>query len=129
MKERRRRSSAGLCFVLSRIESIHHLDRRRLVRENGGRGLERLQQIGELNRQDGFRFRQRDEVDPRFDDDAQRALRPHHQLRHVEWLAGPDEGVEIVAADAAQNLGVSPLDFSRRRGRDPPDLPVTGGLE
>ena len=65
-------------------EPVHHLDGRRPVREDHRRGLERLEQIGELDRQHRLRLRQRDQVDLRFEHDAERALGSDHQLRQVE---------------------------------------------
>ena len=65
-------------------EPVHHLDGRRPVAQDHRRRLQRLEQIGELNRQDGLGLRQRDEVDLRLEHHAERALRSDHQLRQVE---------------------------------------------
>ena len=84
MNVRRRRSSAGALLRVVEDEAVHHLDRRRPVREDRRRRLERLQQIGELDRQHGLGLRQRHQRDLRFEDDAQRAFGADHQLGQIE---------------------------------------------
>ena len=49
-----------------------------------GVGLERLQQLRELNRDHGLGLRQRHQLDLRLDARRQASLRAHHQLREIE---------------------------------------------
>ena len=49
-------------------------------REDRRRRLERLEQIGELDRQHGLELRQRHQRDLRLDDDAERAFGADDQL-------------------------------------------------
>ena len=46
-------------------EPVHHLDRRRPVAQDDRRRRQRLEQVGELNRQHRLRLRQRHQVDLR----------------------------------------------------------------
>ena len=86
--------------------AVHHLDRRRLVRQDGRRGRQGVEQVGELDDEHGLRPRQLDQAQLRLDDDAERPLRADEQVGQVE-AAGParrPEGVEVVAAHAAEDL-------------------------
>ena len=110
-------------------ESIHHLDRRRLVRENRGRRLERLEQIRELNGQHRLRLRQRHECDLRFQDNRERPLGSDHQLRHVERPIVADELVQVVTAHPAEHLRIAALDLIGTRTRRAAHLAVAHRLE
>ena len=97
--------------------------------QNQRRGLERLEQIGELDRQHRLGGRQRDEVDLRLEHDAERAFRSDHQLRQIERPVGADELVEVVAADTAQHFRKPAIDFTGVLLRETPDDPIALGFE
>ena len=85
------------------------------------RGLQRLEQLGELNRQHRLGVRQRDQVDLRLEHDAERAFRSDHQLRQIERPVGADELVEVVAANTAQHFGKPAIDLTGVLPREAPD--------
>ena len=102
--------------------------------QDGRRLPERVQQVVVLDRQHRLGRRQRHKVEARLDDQAQGAFRTDDQLREVERriLRGrgrPDEGVEVVAADAPQDLRIAPVDLRRVPPRQPADGPVARPLQ
>ena len=125
----RMRSSGGTLLRVIEDEAVHHLDGRRMVLQDGRRGLERLEQIRELHGENRFRLRQRHEPHARLEDHAERALRAHHDARHVERLLVADERVEVVAADSPDDLRVAPLDLVREPRRRRADLAIARRLE
>ena len=80
--------------------------------EDDRRRLERLKQVVELNRHDGFGVRKRHQIELGAEDYPERAFRPDHQLGHVERLSGPNELFEAVSADPSNDLGEPAFDFS-----------------
>jgi hypothetical protein len=110
-------------------EPIHHLDRRRPVRENRWCRRKTLEQIVELHGHHRLELRQRHEGDRGLDDDAERALRPDHQARHVEWRVLVDERIEVVAANASKHLGEAPLDLLGALPGRPPHLAIAHAFE
>ena len=115
-------------------EPIHHFDRRRPMGEDRRRRLERLEQVGELNRHDGLESRQRHQRDPGFDDDGEGAFGADRQLRHVERRgavcgAARDQRVQVVAADPPQHFRIPDLDLLHMLTHGAPDLAITGTLQ
>ena len=102
--------------------------------EDRRRRLERLEQIGELNRHDGLELRQRHQRDLGFDDDAERAFGADHQLRHVERRgavrgAAGHQRIQVVAADPAQHFRIPALDLLHVLADSAPDLAITGAFQ
>jgi hypothetical protein len=93
------------------------------------RGAERVEELGELNRQHRLGRRQRHQVDLGRQHDAQRALRAHEQLGQVERPVAAGELVEVVAHDAPQHFGVAALHFIGVRPGQVAYGPVAARLE
>ena len=118
--------------ILARVvedEPVHHLDGRRLVLQDDRRRGERIEQLVELDREHRLLLRQRDEVDLRRRDHRERPFGADDDLREVERLRLVDELVEVVAADAADDLRIAPLDFLRALERDAAHLAIARRLE
>ena len=79
----------GVLLRVVEDELVHHLDGRRPVAQDERGGLERLQQVRELDGHDRLRLRQRHQLDGGFEHDAQRAFGADHQPRQVERLIEP----------------------------------------
>ena len=79
--------------------------------QDHGRGGQRFQQVCERDHHHGFGFRQRHQAQLGFEDDAQRAFGADHDLGEIHGLDGVREFVQVVAADAAQDLGIAAVDF------------------
>ena len=101
----------GVAAGVAEDEVVHHLDRRRAVGQHVGRGAERVEQLVELQRDQRLDRRQWHQADRRLGDEAQRALRPDHQAGEIDGRGRIDEGVEVVAADAAQHLREAAVDL------------------
>jgi hypothetical protein len=110
-------------------ELVHDFDGGRPVAQDERRGGERLEQRRELDRHHRFRLRQRHQPDRRFEDDAERALRPDHQPRQIERPIGHGKLVQVVAADAAQQLRIAALDLAAAVRRQPSYDPAAARLE
>ena len=84
--------------------------------KNRRRRTKRIEQLSELDGKNRFGPRERHQVKPRLDNQAECSLRPHDDLREVEWhtVFRVGEGIEVVPANAAENLGVSTIDLGRR---------------
>ncbi len=102
--------------VLFRVvedETVHHLDGRRMMREDRRRRGEGPEQIGELDGHHRLGARQRDQCDTCLEDHGECALGSDDHARHVEAVSRTvgwrDEGVEVVSADASK-------DFRERAG-------------
>ena len=89
--------------------------------QNQRRRLECLEQMGKLNRQHRFGGRQRNEIDFRFEHDAERAFRSDHQLREVERPICLDELVEVVPTDSTKHFRKTPIDLAGVLARKAPD--------
>ena len=106
-------------------ELVHHLDGRRVVPEDHGRRGERLEEIGELDREHRFRLGQRDEIQSRGQHHSQCALGADHELGHVEGAPGPNELIEVVAAHTPKHRGKAAFDLRRVVRGDRADDPIT----
>ena len=94
--------------------AVHHLDRRRPVGQDGRGGRQGVEQVGELDDEHGLRPRQLDQAELGLDDDAERPLRADEQVGQVERRVAPaagPEGVEVVPADAAEDLREAAFDL------------------
>jgi hypothetical protein len=114
MKVRRAASSAALA---------------RVVLEDQGRGGKRLQQILELDRQHRLGLGERHQIDLGARHHRQRALGADQYPGQVERPRRVHELVEVVAADAAQDLGVAPVDLAGQVARGAPHHAVAGAFE
>ena len=92
-------------------EVVHHLDRGRAVLQHQRRRAERIEQVIELDRHHRLLRRQRDQSDLRVDDEAERAFGADDDAGEIDRSRTIDEGVEVVAADAAQHFRKSPIDL------------------
>ena len=101
----------GVAAGVAEDEGVHHLDRRRTMAQHLRRRAQRLEQVVELERDQRLHRRQRHQPDRRLGHEAERALRAHHQPRQVDRRRRIDEGVEVVAADPAQDLGEAAIDL------------------
>ncbi len=110
-------------------ELVHHLNGRWAVAQDKRCGAQGVEQLFELDRENGLGIRQRDEIDFRLDDEAERALRADHQLGQVERLRRIDEFVEVVAAHAAQDLREAPIDLRRALSCYPAHGAIARGLQ
>ena len=115
-------------------EPVHHLDRRRPMGQNYRRRLERLEQVGKLNREDGLESRQRHQRQLRLEDDAERALGPDHQLGHVERrgavrAARRDQRIQVVAANPAKHFRIAAVDLFDVLSHQAPHLAITGAFQ
>ena len=129
MKVRRRRSSDGVLLRVVEDEAVHHLDRRRAVLENRRRRFERFEQIGELDRQ--HRFRRGSGTSLTFASRTTPSVPSEPTISRVRLNGARrvDERVEVVAADAAQDLRVTASISRRVVARKPPDVAVARRLE
>ena len=107
-------------FGVVEDEAIHDFDRGRFVREDERRGPERFEKIVELHREHGFGLRQRYEVEPCLEHDAERSLGPHEEFRQVERLVRK-EGIQVVAADPTQDLRKTARDLAGMVRSQTPD--------
>ena len=92
-------------------ESVHHLDRGRLVPKNRRRRAERVEQVVELDRQHRLRLRQRHQVELAPTTTPSVPSEPTMIFARLNGCERIDERVEVVAADAAQHLGKAALDL------------------
>ncbi len=97
--------------------------------KNHRRRRERLEQIAELDGQHGFRPGHRDQRDPSLDDQSERPFRPDDQLGQIETVRRADELIKVVAADAAEHLRETAIDFAGTVGRDLADRAVAAGFQ
>ena len=130
MNVRRMASSAGLCLVLSRMNRSITSTADGLCARIGRRRLQRLEQA----RRTGWPAPPSPSAaGPALtfasSDDAERAFGADHQLRQIERRVAVDEAVEVVAADAAKNLGIAPVDLVGAGAREPAHFAVAGRLE
>ena len=110
-------------------EPVHDLDRGRPVLEEGRRGAERVEQIVELDRQYRRGGRQRDEVHPGLDHQAERAFRADDQVGEVERACGVGKRVEVVAADPSEDLGIAAVHLGGVFDTQPAHRPIAPPLE
>ena len=113
---------------------VHHFDGRRVVFEDGGRVAQRIEQIPILDGQHRLRLRERNEVEPRLDNQSERAFGSDDQPRQVEGVrvvrrAGlalfvADKCIEVVAPDAAEDFRVAPLDLGGVARGEAADGPI-----
>ena len=109
--------AGGLGVELGAIEHVpvHDLDRRRLMGQDGRRGGERIEQVGELDDHHSLGPGQLDQAERGFDDQAERALRADEEMGEVEPCAGSpagNEGVEVVSADTTHDFRIAALDLA-----------------
>jgi hypothetical protein len=74
-----------------------------------------VEQVIELGREQRLGTGQWHQSNRRFHDEGQGAFRADDDAREVDRLSRIDKGVEIVAADAAEQLGKALLDFGGMR--------------
>ena len=117
--------------LASEIEDgfIHHFHRRRFMFEDHRGGGKRFQQLLEADHHHCLELRQRHQVDLRFEDHAQRALRAHHDPGQIHGLVLIDKFIQIVAGDAAQNFGIAAVDLSGVFPGESQHRAVAGGFE
>ena len=109
------RVEAGVVARVPQDEVVHHLHGGGTVPEHQRCRAERVQQIVELRRQQRLCPGQRHQAHRGFDHEAQGAFGADDDAGEIHGLRGIDEGVEVVAADASQELGEATVDLARVR--------------
>src|SRR5262245_35316123 len=69
-------------------ESIHDLDRGRLMHQDRRRGGKRFEQIRELHDEQRLRLGQFDKSEFRFEHDAERPFGADEEMSEIEWVFG-----------------------------------------
>ncbi len=117
---------------------VHDLDGRRPQFQARGQRVHGGGHRGELRHEQAAHLRARDEVDQRLGDDGERALAADHEVVQPRLarcgLGGArqgdaGEGVEVVAADAAEDARVAAVDLVAVLGDQLADLAVDGAFK
>ncbi len=114
---------------------VHDLDRRRVCRRISGVAARASSKSGELDDERRPGARQLDELQLGLDRQAERPLRADEQAGQVEadvartMVVLGNELVEVVSADAPEDLGKAAIDLLGVLGGQPPRHAVTGAFQ
>jgi hypothetical protein len=108
---------------------VDQLDRRGRMIQSRDCGLRRLDDAAEVHRGDGLDLGYGHQSDLRLGDHAQGALGADDHARDVHRAQIVGEIVEVVAGDAAQDLGITLRDFVTVRQADAAQAAVDFALE
>ena len=103
----------GMALGVPKDEIVHHFHGGRPVLQDQRGGAEGVEQLIELNGQHCLARRQWHQPDLRIDDEAEGAFGTHQDPRQVNGTVRIHELVEVVAANAAQDLGEPAVDLCR----------------
>ncbi len=98
-------------------KAIHDFDRRRLVRQNAWHRREGFEQVGKLHDQKGLVSGNAHQPQLGLQNDSERSFGTDKEIGQVEMGRVAHETIEVIAADAPQDLGEAAFDLAGVRVR------------
>ena len=120
LDEPSQRFEFGLADGMREDHAVEQFHGRRLMFQDHGHGTQCVEQVIELDAQQGSPGGDRDQPERGFEHQCQRAFGADDHSREVVWpVVAGGELIEVIASDAAEQFRVSPLDFLGMFGGQP----------